>query len=133
MMTLCEQIAGPTADQRQRAFAESDEDRVWFAGKPGRNHRVRRAFPAEAEVMAILSPLPSGMVRYTAVRQVAPGSRVRVTFGGTPDLRTDLGEAEAAHLFNIATGKSDAPDRFEAAVKPNRRERRARKAKGRRG
>jgi hypothetical protein len=69
-----------------------ETDRRYFAKHTGRSYRLRPASPSEVEVLRVLSgphvtALPGHLAWFTAVRQIAPGVRVRawaaiVPFGG---------------------------------------------------
>jgi hypothetical protein len=58
-----------------------DSDRRFFARHAGRSYRLRPAFPPEVGVLAVLDgrkiELPDDWLWFTAVRQFAPGVRVR--------------------------------------------------------
>jgi hypothetical protein len=77
----------------------SDRDAAWFVAHPERKHRVRRA--VESELM------PSGeRSRWVAIRQIAPGVRLRLPFNVPYAQQRRLvertaGEAGAALLFEM--------------------------------
>jgi hypothetical protein len=90
----------PRQQQRRlkRLCADVDRlietDRRFFRRRPDRAHRVRRSFPAEIDVAAILgiveNPLPDGQVWFTAVRQILPGFRHRYFFFSGSEHEPDL-------------------------------------------
>ena len=68
----------------------SADDRAWFAKNQGRNYRIRRAFMGEGR-------MHPDMLAFIAIKQVAPGARVRVGFfrpGPTPETEAPEGTAE---------------------------------------
>ncbi len=75
----------------------SANDRIWFEGNPDRNYRVRRAFMGECQ-------LHPDMLAFIAIRQMAPGARIRAGFfrpGPTPE--TEAPEDIAAFIFGELT------------------------------
>lgn len=56
-------------------YAWKRDDARWFEQNPGRTHRARVPFPGEIEVE--VEP-PTGSVPIVLVRQVEPGSRLRI-------------------------------------------------------
>lgn len=101
-------------NKRERAQALADDelaldaDKFFFARRPGRSHRVRRAFPAERELIALLpgatllpgddvfvavvrkgeSYTPRVLSRTTRVRDRSLGSRGASGFQARPAVRT---------------------------------------------
>ena len=84
-----------------RMDVELRADKRFFERWPHRNYRVRRSFRAEAEITSLLNasdwpmtslmngadwPLRPGIWWYSAVRQLAPGYRVRTFFLGPSNL-----------------------------------------------
>lgn len=57
----------------------SDLDRAWFKRHPRRAHRLRRMVPGEHPPEACAYGPPSWPI-YTVVKQIMPGTRVRVPF-----------------------------------------------------
>ncbi len=75
------------------AEAASECDRAWFKAHPGRAHRIRRALFGEV-------PLHPDLLCFVAVRQVAPGVRVRAGFRRPPPAPPhEPTEVEAAAIF----------------------------------
>jgi hypothetical protein len=73
-------------------------DRNFFALRPGRRYRVRRAFPSEAEFSVSIGGgcvPPVGKAHFVFVEQVRPGVRIRSHFIDASDLETDLSDADA--------------------------------------
>jgi hypothetical protein len=90
-----------------------EDDRTWFASHPGRAHRVRRPFPGEADEE--LAVVPAGHALMTVVRQVVPGSRVRLGFClevGLLPLPDDEGVGHA--LFEIGMKREPMPPNWGA-------------------
>jgi hypothetical protein len=56
------------------------DDHDWFARNPTRAHRVRPAFPREAQESAWPTETPDGYALLIAVRQIEPGERLRASF-----------------------------------------------------
>lgn len=83
-------------------------DRKFFERFPHRNHLVRLATRAEIEQLAIIhchdQTLPGGFRHYVAVRNVAPGLRVRISIIGCEGNDTDLPETEARLIFEAHAG-----------------------------
>lgn len=75
-------------------------DRKFFERHPDRSHRLRLAAEAEAEIaqLGAEETLPAGIRWFVAVRQVAPGMRLRA-FGA----ETDADEATCAEVFARAS------------------------------
>ena len=81
------------------------DDAAWFAARPSRSHRVRKAYPGE------FAPLDCDPAEgwKAVVRQVAAGARLRLPVF-MPDLRREIEDDAAAHaLF----------DCVEAGIAPN--------------
>jgi hypothetical protein len=77
----------------------SDSDRDWFARHFGRRHRIRKAVGSEH----LMVEPKRGFRPMVAVRQLAPGERIRAPFGwrkSTPLLNS---EATAARMFQVAS------------------------------
>jgi hypothetical protein len=84
------------------------EDSQFFETNPHRSHRVRRAIPHESMLM-LSEPLAPGQAWFVAIRQVRPGTRLRLGFSARADLPTDVDEELARAGFEYyarkATGK----------------------------
>jgi len=57
------------------------DDALWFETHQARAHRLRPAFPGELEGMSPSEFLPAGHEYQVLVRQVEPGTRLRMVFG----------------------------------------------------
>ena len=80
-------------------------DRMYFERFPHRQHRVRLAGQAEVEQHDIVDdgpPLQDGYRLYVAVRNVAPGARLRQFLVAPEGRETDLSEATARVIFEKA-------------------------------
>jgi hypothetical protein len=70
--------------QDERLKMGSEDDRNFFAQHPERQYRVRIATPYEVAVLEIVGKqhtgLPHDMFWWSAIRLVAPGQRMRLTF-----------------------------------------------------
>jgi hypothetical protein len=78
----------------------SDDDRSWFKNHVGRNHRIRKALGTER----LMVEPRRGFRAMVAVKQLAPGDRIRAPFGwrkGEPLLNS---EACAERMFQAAFG-----------------------------
>jgi hypothetical protein len=79
----------------------SDDDKKWFAANPDRNYRLRRSAAAEIafhECSGVNEP--SGRNAYTLVKQIVPGSRLRMPFRTHAIYRPEhYGENACAALF----------------------------------
>jgi hypothetical protein len=96
-------LNNPTPENPQDVIAGiadgSDDDRAWFARHPGRSHRIRTAVGAER----LMGEPKRGFRPMVAIRQLAPGERIRAPFGwrkSTPLLNS---EATAARMFQVAS------------------------------
>jgi len=82
-------------------------DRRFFERFPNRKHRVRLASQAEIGQNEILQDetvwLPPGYRWFTVVRNVAPGARLRLFVRYLEDAETDLDEATAREIFELAS------------------------------
>ena len=85
-------------------------DRAFFERRPDRQHRVRLAHSAEIEQHEILDgPIaaPTGCPVFVAVKNIAPGHRLRVFVLGIEGGETDLNEEEACAIYEMSqTDKS---------------------------
>ena len=83
-------------------------DRRFFARRSDRSHRVRHAAPVEMQVGReagqTFAPLLPGARWFAAVRQVAPGYRIRAVYQAFHDADVDLSEAECRRLYLEACG-----------------------------
>jgi hypothetical protein len=85
-----------------------DDDRIWFERNPTRTHRVRVAFPGEADAAAAQAPADHVLV--IPVRQLEPGFRIRGGFFLRADLLPVPDDEAIAHaLFDIAEGRELVP------------------------
>jgi hypothetical protein len=81
-------------------------DRLFFERHPDRKHRLRLASRAEIEQEELLrgavlwAPPPCRI--FAAVRNVAPGVRLKLMIRGVEDAETDLDEATALAIFEAA-------------------------------
>jgi len=82
-------------------------DRRFFERFTNRKHRVRLASQAEIGQNEILQDetvwLPPGYRWFTVVRNVAPGARLRLFVRYLEDAETDLDEATAREIFELAS------------------------------
>jgi hypothetical protein len=81
-------------------------DRRFFERFPHRMHRIRLASQAEIEQNAILMgsdemALPPWQQHFVAVKNVAPGHRMRLTVVGPTGAETDLGEEAARGIYEV--------------------------------
>jgi len=77
-------------DKAQTAAAKLDK--AWFESHPNRSHRIRRAVAGEVPATTATEP-------YVAVRQVAPGFRLRRFFAMAVPLPEDEAPEHIAHAF----------------------------------
>lgn len=81
----------------------TDTDRVFFEQHPDRKHRVRLASDVEIAQLEIvngkLMSLPPGMRHFAIVRNVAPGTRLRVFVTNVKHAVTDVPEDLTAAIF----------------------------------
>jgi hypothetical protein len=86
----------------------SDSDRIFFEQHPHRTHRVRLASTAEIEINQTLSghdqSLPPGQRHFCAIKQIAPGLRIRVYLHGTEAAGPDEPEWIAKLAFEASAG-----------------------------
>jgi hypothetical protein len=82
----------------------TDTDRVFFEQHPDRKHRVRLASDVEIAQLEIvngkLMSLPPGMRHFAIVRNVAPGTRLRVFVTNAKHAVTDVPEDLTAAIFD---------------------------------
>lgn len=79
-----------------------ESDRRFFERRPGRDHRIRLAAIAEIETGRLVGEMKGGDPGYrwfVAVRQFAPGVRVRIFFGAPEGNDPDVSEVEARWLY----------------------------------
>lgn len=96
----------------QKLLAERVErviegDRRFFLRFPDRVHRVRVESVAEYQLgcsVHDLSPdaIPPGLCRFIAVKRLADGCRIRVSFVGPDSNETDLSEEDARAAYELA-------------------------------
>jgi hypothetical protein len=92
----------------------SADDRQWFARHPARNHRLRLPFEEER---VELQAAPPGCVTLIVVRQVCPGSRLRVGVLVAEDQLSLLNsEAESSRLFALYSRDYPQTKEAEAAM-----------------
>ncbi len=85
-----------------------DDDREWFKKNPMRSHRTRMPFIGESDKES--AKAPAGHIFIILIRQVEPGSRVRVGFYLNADwLPVPDDEAIAHTIFEIATHNEQIP------------------------
>lgn len=97
-----------------RVDRELDADRRFFERRPRRRHRVRRLYQAEGESTCLIAgwewPAREDAAFYAAVRQIAPGVRVRCFFAASPEMECDLSEDAAAAIFDRANRSAVAEE-----------------------
>jgi hypothetical protein len=83
-------------------------DRKFFERFPARKHRVRLASRAEIAEMETIAGRDCGPVAgiriYVAVKNIAPGLRIRTHLTAPADCDVDLTEAQAAEIFVSCAG-----------------------------
>jgi hypothetical protein len=106
------QFAPEQRERLERFGAEVDRvtqaDRRFFERFPWRSHRVRLASRAECEQLEVLCGhrvLSPDSRWYIAIRNVAPGLRIRIYIVGLADNETDLSEMEAALIYEAHVGE----------------------------
>ena len=81
-------------------------DRKFFERFSHRSYRIRVASRLEIEANGIVDPtwpdIPEGYAVYCAVRQLAPGVRVRAFFVARAGNDTDLSDAAARQIYDQA-------------------------------
>jgi hypothetical protein len=101
----------PARQRRMKKLAErvdtvSQSDRRYFECHPDRQHRTRMACEAEIEQHELLSGespwLPPGTRSFIAVRNIAPGFRMRLGFRGLDGAELDLSEDMARAIFEAS-------------------------------
>ena len=114
----------PVQQRQMKKLAErvdrvSQADRRFFERFPHRKHRVRLASQAEIGQNEILQGgtvwLPPGYRWFTVVRNVAPGARLRLFVRYLEDAETDLDEATAREIFELAS--TDQTRKIEAGLR----------------
>jgi hypothetical protein len=84
------------------------DDRAWFERNPSRAHRVRMPFPGEADKEA--AETPAGHALILLLRQVEPGTRIKVGFHLNAELLPVPDDEAIAHaLFEVAVGHEPVP------------------------
>jgi hypothetical protein len=90
----------------ERVDRVTQADRLFFERFPNRQHRVRLASQAEIGQQEIMEgkpqAIPPGCRIFTAVRNIAPGVRLRLFTFGLEGSETDLSEAWARAIFETA-------------------------------
>lgn len=83
-------------------------DAKFFERFPHRCHRVRLTSQAEIAQDAVLlgkpQQPPPGHQFYTAVKNIGPGVRLRLSICGPQDADTDLSEAQAFEIYERFNG-----------------------------
>jgi hypothetical protein len=106
----------------------SQADRRYFERFPHRTHRVRIASQAEIAQYKIIDGgpvfLPPRCQFFVAVRNIAPGVRLRLFVPGLEGSETDLDEATAYAIFEMAT--TEQTRKIEASLASLREHVRAR-------
>jgi hypothetical protein len=79
-------------------------DRIFFKLHPQRRHRIRARHACAIAMNEIIDgeplPLPPGLRRYTVVKNICPGTRLRLFFvGHDEDTAPDPGETIAQWIF----------------------------------
>jgi hypothetical protein len=93
------------------AWITNDDN--WFAQNPTRSHRARMPIPGECDEKVATGP--PGTTLVILVRQVKPGTRLRVgRFLGTNFLPVPDDEATIHALFEVAMGREPVPPDDEA-------------------
>jgi hypothetical protein len=114
-------------DQFKKLTARVDKvtqaDARFFERFPHRQHRVRLAARAENEQDAVLSGaslhLPREFFYFMAVKNIAPGVRVRLRIIGLEGSDTDLSEESARAIYEMArTPEAEALERQLAEWRP---------------
>lgn len=127
------EVIHPTRTQRRQLQKLADRvdrvtqsDRRFFERFPNRQHRVRLASQAEIEQNTVLigaeMVLPPWQQHFVAVKNVAPGMRMRLTVVGPTDAETDLDEETARIIYEIVNNdqarKVEAQMRMAAETRP---------------
>lgn len=89
---------GNVKDRADGIEDASEADRLWFEARPHRQHRVRRHVVGEWPVEPP-APTRPGWCRFTLVRQLRPGARLRLTFAAEGE--PAKGEHGASRLFDL--------------------------------
>lgn len=99
-----------------------EADAAFFARFPRRSHRVRLASSAEIEQNAAITGAGStgpgpGRRWFVAVRQIAPGVRMRLFTLSFEDAETDMAEGEARKVFGFLAASQPKATHIEAKLK----------------
>ena len=91
-------------DLHDRHCRELNLDLRFFARRPERHYRLRRAFPAEVERWrrSLRYEIPPDKRLYVAIGHRNPRAEVRVYIVAPPGVETDLPEVEARTVFEMA-------------------------------
>jgi hypothetical protein len=101
-----------TAANKQ--FESGSDDQVWFEKNPTRSHRARMPFPGE-ELLLSGPKIPAECTSFILVRQIKPGTRIRLGFYlNTALLPVPDDEAQIHAMFEIASGREPAPTTMQA-------------------
>ena len=88
--------------QADRVDQMTQADRLFFERRPERQHRVRLAHSAEIEQHEILDgPIAAPTGCLVAVKNIAPGHRLREFVLGIEGSETDLSEEEACAIYEM--------------------------------
>lgn len=85
------------------------DDAAWFKANPTRSHRLRPTLAGEVEGLfdrSSIPVLPSGHEHQVLVRQVEPGTRLRIPFGRNLEIPIPDIEAVVHALFDIVAGSN---------------------------
>ena len=116
------------ATHRMRTLARQaqtsiDADRLFFARKPGRSHRLRLASRSEGLLHESITDQPGILTPdqrwFVAVHQVSSGARVRVVFAGwakNAGAVDDVSDADIAAIFDEIRRTSPDLAKVEAAL-----------------
>ena len=80
------------------------DDAAWFAARPNRSHRLRKAFHGELVELGGASSPAAGHEVQILVRQVEPGRRVRTQFSRNLSVHIPDDECALHALFDLAAG-----------------------------
>jgi hypothetical protein len=89
----------------ERVDKITQADARFFERRPDRQHRVRRASPAEIEQAEIVGGpvwVPPECAVFTVVRNIAPGVRLRVFMRAPADSDTDVSEEVVRTIYEAA-------------------------------
>lgn len=107
---------------QQRVNKITQGDALFFQRFPHRRHRIRHASPAELEQNALVTGIadpspPEGRRYFVAVRQVAPGIRMRLFAQSFEDADVDMSEVEAKQVFDFVSDSHDKANAIESQLR----------------